>query len=69
MAFAPQVRARLPLLPGHPGKMTTLQTSLHAADRPVAPPRFAAGLSTDAGNFATGDPGVSPDRTHTGRLP
>ena len=25
-------------------------------------------LSTDAGGFATGDPGVSPDRTHTGWL-
>ena len=31
--------------------------------------RFDAGLSTDAGSLATGDPGVSPDRTHTGWLP
>ena len=69
MAFATLVQARLPLVPGHPGKMTTLQASLHAADRPVAPPRFDASLSTDAGSFATGDLGVSPDRTHTGRLP
>jgi hypothetical protein len=28
--------------------------------------RFDAGLSTDAGSRATGDPGVSPDRTLTG---
>ena len=48
--------------------LTTLQTSLHAADRPVAPPRFDPGLSTGPGSFATGDPGVSPDRTHTGWL-
>ena len=63
------VGARLPLVPGHPGKMTTLQASLYAADRPVAPLRFDAGLSTDAGSFATGDLGVSPDRAFTGRLP
>jgi len=48
------------------GALTTLQTSLHAADRPVAPPRFDPGLSTGPGGFATGDPGVSPDRTLTG---
>jgi hypothetical protein len=30
------IAARLPLSPGHPGKITTLQASLHAADRPVA---------------------------------
>jgi hypothetical protein len=39
----------------------------HVADRAVAPPRFAPGLSTTHGGIATGDPGVSPDRTHTGR--
>jgi hypothetical protein len=33
------------------------------------PPRSDASLSTDAGGFATGDLGVSPDRTCTGRLP
>jgi len=49
--------------------LTTLQTSLHAADRSVAPPRFDPGLSTEPGGFATGDPGVSPDRTPTGWLP
>jgi len=52
-----------------------LSRSLHdaagfafAADRPFAPPRFDHGLSTEAGGFATGDPGVSPDRTFTGWL-
>jgi hypothetical protein len=48
--------------------LTTLQTSLDAADRPVAPPRFEPGLSTGPGGFTTGDPGVSPDRTLTGWL-
>jgi hypothetical protein len=33
------------------------------------PPRFAPGLSTTHGSFATGDPGVSPNRTRTGRPP
>ena len=36
---------------------------------PQASLRFDAGLSTDAGSLATGDPGVSPDRTSTGWLP
>ena len=31
--------------------------------------RFDPELSPDAGSAATGDPGVSPDRTHTGWLP
>ena len=31
--------------------------------------RFAPGLSTTHGNIATEDPDVSPDRTHTGKLP
>ena len=39
------------------------------ADRAVVPPRFAPGLSTTHGGFTTRDPGVSPDRTHTGRPP
>src|SRR5712691_8052396 len=33
------------------------------------PSRFAPGLSTTHGDITTGDLGVSPDRTHTGRLP
>ncbi len=37
----------------------------HVADRAVHPPRFAPGLSTTHGGFATEDPGISPDRTHT----
>jgi hypothetical protein len=32
-------------------------------------PRFAPGLSTTHGGITTGDPDVSPDRTHTGRPP
>ena len=69
MAFASLVQARLPLVPGLPGKMTTLQASLDAADRTLALPRFDADLSTDVGGFTTGDLGVSPDRTCTGWLP
>ena len=69
MAFAKSTQARLPHFPARRREsLTTLQTSLHAADRPVAPPRFDAGISTDAGGFATGDLGVSPDRTFTGWL-
>jgi len=49
--------------------VTTLQASLDVADWSVARPRFAPGLSTTHGGFATGDLGVSPDRTHTGWLP
>ena len=68
MAFAhPDRLGSSSSLPGTEG-LTTLQASLHAADRPVARPRFAPGLSTDAGGFATGDLGVSPDRTLTGWL-
>ena len=54
------------LFPGCPGSLTTLQASLDAADRTLAPPRFDADLSTDTGGFTTGDLGVSPDRTCTG---
>ena len=39
----------------------------HVADRAIAPPRFAPDLSITHGGIATRDPGVSPDRTHTGR--
>ena len=76
MAFASGIRARLPLGPLARGFLTTLQASLHAADRSVARPapgavflRLDPGLSPDAGSAATGDPGVSPGRTHTGWLP
>src|SRR5208283_4102089 len=49
--------------------LTTLQASLDVADWSVARPRSAPGLSTTHGGFATGDLGVSPDRTRTGWLP
>jgi len=39
----------------------------HVADRAIAPPRFAPDLSITHGGIATRDPGVSPDRTRTGR--
>ena len=65
VAFAKSTQARLPHFPGYPGTFTTLQTSFHNADRPVAPPRFDPGLSTGPGSFTTGDLGVSPDRTFT----
>jgi hypothetical protein len=69
MAFTVLRKARLPL--GHPkvDGMTTLQASLHAADRSVDPPRFAPGLSPTHGGFTTGDPGISPGRTPTSWLP
>ena len=66
MAFTKSAQARHLLDPAHAGALTTLQTSPHAADRPVAPPRFDPGLSTGPGGFTTEDPGVSPERTHTG---
>ena len=68
MAFAKSTQARHPLAPPRREVFTTLQTSLHAADRPVARPRFDPGLSTGPGGFTTGDLGVSPDRTFTGWL-
>jgi hypothetical protein len=40
MAFAKSTQARHPLPPATAGALTTLQTSHHAADRSVAPPRF-----------------------------
>ena len=50
--------------------MTTLaQASLTLQTARSLPPRFAPGLSTTHGGFATGDPGISPDRTRTGRPP
>jgi len=42
LAFASNLRARLPLVPLARLFVTTLQASLHAADRSVAPPRFDA---------------------------
>ena len=66
MAFTKSTQARHPLTCQTAESLTTLQTSLHAADRPVAPPRFDPGLSTGPGGFTTGDPGVSPNRTLTG---
>ena len=39
----------------------------HVADRAIAPPRFAPDLSITHGGITTRDPGVSPDRTRTGR--
>ena len=68
MAFAKSTQARHPLLPAERKALTTLQTSLNAADRPVARPRFDPGLSTGPGGSTTGDLGVSPDRTFTGWL-
>jgi hypothetical protein len=48
--------------------LTTLtQASLALQTARSIPPRFAPGLSTTHGGFTTRDPGVSPDRTHTGR--
>ena len=49
--------------------MTTLQASLHAADRSVVSSRFAPRLSATHGEFPTGDPGVSPGWTSTSWLP
>ena len=51
-------------------RLTTLaQASLTSQTARSLPPRFAPGLSTTHGGFATRDPGISPDRTHTGRPP
>ena len=41
---------------------------MEVTDRPFAPLRFDGGLSADADRFATGDLGVSPDRTCTAWL-
>ena len=68
MAFAQSTQARLPHVPANRRSLDDAADFAHAADRPVAPPRFDPGLSTGPGSFATGDPGVSPDRTLTGWL-
>ena len=69
MAFAATQPARHPLSPSKDGcGLTTLtQASLALQTARSIPPRFAPGLSTTHGGFTTGDPGVSPDRTHTAR--
>lgn len=70
MAFTHTRQARHPhTVPKERKCLTTLQTSRNAADRSVVPPRFAPGLSATHGGIPNGDPGVSPHRTHTGRLP
>jgi len=67
MAFAQISRARLSLRPAFTEPhITTLQASLDVADRQIAPARFGPGISAGPGSFATGDLGVSPDRTCTG---
>ena len=51
-------------------RLTTLaQASLTLQTVRSLPPRFAPGLSTTHGGFTTGDPGISPDRTRTGKPP
>ena len=69
MAFAVHEPARHPLFPARRrARLTTLtQASLALQTARSIPPRFAPGLSTTHGGITTGDPGVSPDRTHTGR--
>src|ERR687895_864163 len=71
VAFAVDEPARLPLSrPEGRVRMTTLaQASLTLQTARSLPPRFAPGLSTTHGGFTTGDPGISPDRTRTGRPP
>ena len=69
MAFARKEQARLFLIHQRWSEITTLQTSLHVADWPVAPSRFAPSLSTTHGDLTTEDLGISPDWTHTSKLP
>src|SRR5215207_3276901 len=69
MAFAVGHTGSAPSLPA-PGRdsLTTLaQASLALRTARLPPPRSAPGLSTTHGGIATRDPGVSLDRTHTGR--
>ena len=75
MAFTGITAARLPLLPpSRAGPLTTLQASLHAADRPVAPPKkgyrhwaLTRTASNPSRQSATEPPNSYPDRTHTGK--
>lgn len=51
-------------------RLTTLtQASLALQTARSIPPRFAPSLSATHGGITTGDPGVSPNRTRTGRPP
>jgi len=68
MAFAQIPRARLSLYLHMQIHLTTLQASLHVADRQVDSPRFDVGISANTGSFTTGELGFSPDRTFTGWL-
>jgi hypothetical protein len=69
MAFTVAESARLPLY-----RLTAVAFDdayagfARAADRPVAPPCSAPGISTTHEGFTTEDSGVSSDRTCTGRL-
>ena len=71
MAFAVDEPARLPLPPAsRQDSVTTLvRASLALQTARSIPPRFAPGLSATHGGFTTRDPGISPDRTRTGRPP
>jgi hypothetical protein len=71
VAFAVDEPARLPLSrPTGRVCLTTLaRASLALQTARSHRPRFAPGLSTTHGGLATGDPGVSPDRTRTGGPP
>jgi hypothetical protein len=71
MAFAVIEPARHPLFPApRRVRLTTLAQASHVLQTARSiPPRFAPGLSAAHGGFTTEDPGVSPDRTHTGRPP
>jgi hypothetical protein len=68
MAFAVSPTARHPLDPTRRQDPVNDAYSgfTHVADRAIAPPRFAPDLSITHGGIATRDPGISPDRTHTG---
>jgi hypothetical protein len=68
MAFAQIRRARLSLYLHAQIRISTLQASLHVADRQVDSLRFDAGISTNTGSFTTRELGFSPDRTSTGWL-
>jgi hypothetical protein len=69
MAFTVAESARLPLVRPEAVAFDDAYAGFaRAADRPVAPPCSAPGLSAAHEGFTTGDSGVSPDRTFTGRL-
>ena len=70
MAFAVAETARHPL--DHPEGVVAFDDACsgfaHAADRPIAPPCSAPGISATHEGITTEDSGISPARTHTGRL-